>query len=103
VYVIVWEFRIRPDAEQQFLEGYGADGSWARLFRRGEGYVGTELARSVGDPQVFYTLDRWQSESCYRRFREAFEREYEALDRSFEGLTAEERLVGVMSAPAKAG
>jgi heme-degrading monooxygenase HmoA len=96
VYIIVWEFRVRNDGTPAFIQGYGSAGGWVRLFQRGEGYVGTELTRSVKDPQLFYTLDTWQSEAGYAEFRKAFGDEYRALDESFEGLTEHERLIGTI-------
>jgi quinol monooxygenase YgiN len=102
LYIVVWRFRIRPSAEQAFLEGYGPNGSWARLFRQGTGFRKTDLARSVEDLRVFYTLDEWNSEAAYGEFREAFRQQYEALDQSFEGLTEDERLVGVLEVPESA-
>lgn len=103
MYVVIWQFRIRPGAEQSFLQGYGSEGAWAQLFRKAKGYRKTELARSVDDPRVFYTLDEWNSEAAFREFREAFRQQYEALDQSFAGLTEEERLVGAFETPSQIG
>ena len=100
MYGIVWEFRVRAGAERAFIDGYDANGAWVRLFRRSQGFRGTELTRSVRDLRVFYTLDTWESEDCYQEFRRTCQQEYEALDKSFEGLTEQERLVGILSAPA---
>jgi quinol monooxygenase YgiN len=96
MYVLVWEFRVRAEGIQAFLKEYGSAGDWAKLFRRAEGYVGTELARSTKDPQVFYTLDTWKSKASYAEFRAVFSNEYEALDKSFEGLTEHERFIGAI-------
>ena len=89
-YVIVWEFRVRPQKEKDFVEKYGPDGSWARFFRRGQGYIRTELVRDVADPMRFLTLDYWQSQSVFKKFREQHRAEYERLDKEFEGLTEKE-------------
>jgi hypothetical protein len=45
-------------------------------------------------PQVFYTLDTWKSN--HAEFHAAFSSEYEALDKSFEGLTEHERFIGAI-------
>ena len=95
-HIIVWEFRVRDEASQAFIAGYGSAGDWAKLFGRAEGYVGTELARSVQDRKVFYTLDTWKSRTSYLEFHNRFGEEYKALDKSFEGLTEHERLVGTI-------
>ena len=97
MYIIVWKFRVRDDATQKFIERYGSAGEWAKLFGRAAGYLGTELTRSVKDPQVFYTLDAWKSKASYDDFHAAFGDEYRALDKSFEGLTEQEQLIGTMA------
>lgn len=48
MFVVVWEFRVRPGQEAEFEARYGPDGDWARLFRLGEGYGGTVLLRDPG-------------------------------------------------------
>ena len=93
-YVIVWEFRIRPEKESEFVEHYGPDGSWAQLFRAGVGYIRTELVRDVADPLRFLTLDYWQSQSEFKKFRDANLAEYERLDKEFESLTEKETRLG---------
>jgi heme-degrading monooxygenase HmoA len=93
-YVIVWEFRIKQEAEAGFIEHYGPDGTWARFFRSGEGYVRTELVRDVADQERFLTLDYWQSQSDFKRFREQNRAEYERLDKEFEKLTETEARLG---------
>jgi heme-degrading monooxygenase HmoA len=93
-YVIVWEFRIRKEAEAEFVEQYGPEGNWARFFRNSTGYLRTELVRDLGDPQRFLTLDYWESEEQFSSFREQNLAEYERLDREFEGLTEQETRLG---------
>ena len=93
-YVIVWEFRVAADKEAGFVEKYGPEGIWARLFRNGQGYIRTELVRDVTDAARFLTLDYWQSEEDFKRFREQNLAEYERLDEQFEGLTKTETRLG---------
>jgi heme-degrading monooxygenase HmoA len=92
--VIVWEFRVRTENEKEFVKHYGPDGTWARFFRRREGYIRTELVRDVSDRERFLTLDYWQSEEDFKRFREQNLAEYERLDKQFEGLTKKETRLG---------
>jgi len=95
VYVIVWEFVARPGREAEFEHAYGPRGRWAEFFRGAEGYLGTELWRGEGR---WLTVDRWDGEDAYERFRAARLREYEALDRQMEELTASERKLGAFTA-----
>jgi heme-degrading monooxygenase HmoA len=92
--VIVWEFRVAAGKEAEFIEKYGPEGIWARFFREGQGYIGTELVQDVADPGRFLTLDYWQSEEDFKRFREQSLAEYERLDEQFEGLTKTETRLG---------
>ncbi|HEY6968498.1 MAG TPA: antibiotic biosynthesis monooxygenase family protein [Candidatus Angelobacter sp.] len=93
-YVIVWEFRARRGAEAEFVEQYGPEGAWAKLFRRSEGYLRTELLRDVTDERRFLTLDYWTSEEDFNKFRKQHLAEYERLDKEFEGLTEQETPLG---------
>jgi heme-degrading monooxygenase HmoA len=93
-YVIVWEFRIKQEVETEFVKHYGADGTWARFFRSGQGHIRTELVRDVADPQRFLTLDYWESQSEFKKFREENRAEYERLDKTLEKLTETETRLG---------
>ena len=93
-YVIVWEFWIRQDREAEFVEKYGPEGAWARFFRGSRGYIRTELVKDVAADHRFLTLDYWQTEEEFKRFREQNLAEYERLDKEFEGLTETETRLG---------
>jgi len=94
VYVIVWEFRVRQDRQAEFQEKYGPEGAWARFFHGSAGYIKTELVKDVVDHFRFLTLDYWQTEEKFKRFREQNLAEYERLDKEFEGLTESETRLG---------
>jgi heme-degrading monooxygenase HmoA len=93
-YVIVWEFRVRPDRESEFVAKYGPEGAWARFFRGSAGYLRTELVKDVADNFRYLTLDYWQAEEEFKRFRQQNLAEYERLDKEFEGLTESETRLG---------
>ena len=93
-YVIVWEFRVRAAAEAEFLEKYGPEGVWARLFRQSESYLRTELVRDVAVERRFLTLDYWQSEEAFKAFRNEHPADYERLDKEMESLTEQETRLG---------
>ena len=93
-HVIVWEFRVRPDAEKEFVEKYGPEGIWARFFRGGQGFIRTELVRDVADRGRYLTLDYWRSEEEFKRFREQNQAEYKRIDRECEQLTEAETCLG---------
>ncbi len=100
-YVIVWEFRVPQEKEKEFVEQYGPEGSWARFFKGSSGYIRTELVRDVADRLRFLTLDYWQTEEDFNKFRGQNLAEYERLDGEFEGLTERETRLGAFRFEAK--
>ncbi len=95
--IIIWEFTVREEHIQEFIYAYDSNGDWASLFRRAEGYLGTQLLRSSDKPNVFLTVDRWERVTCFEIFRERFGTEYKKLDTQLEGYTSSEEKVGVFS------
>ena len=92
--VHLWEFEVRPGREAEFESHYGPEGTWAKLFRSAEGYDGTTLLRDPARPGRYVTIDRWDSEAAYQRFRSARAADYAALDAACEALTVSERSLG---------
>jgi heme-degrading monooxygenase HmoA len=96
VHAIVWSYRVRPEAEPEFVEAYRAGGAWAKLFERADGYLGTELFRDQEASTRFLTIDRWRSPADFEAFKARFGEAYSALDRTLEGLTLEETRLGTL-------
>ena len=71
---LVFSYEVR-DAEA-FERTYGPDGEWAQFFRRGRGYVGTELLRDVETPGRYMVVDRWESADAYNAFAADHRDEY---------------------------
>jgi heme-degrading monooxygenase HmoA len=94
VYVIVWEFFVTENVRAQFEAHYGPRGTWAEFFRRGEGYLETELLSDVGVAGRYVTIDRWTSKDAYEAFRDRHHEEYEEMDRRFQPLTEREEQLG---------
>jgi heme-degrading monooxygenase HmoA len=92
MYVIFWEFVVRPEK----VDAYGSEGPWAQLFAQAEGYLGTELLRSIeGEGRAqFVTIDRWQSSEHFTQFRTQFDTQYRTLDTQCDGMTLKERKLG---------
>ena len=86
--------RSRPRSRRSSRRITGPDGTWARLFRRANGYLGSELFRDRADPLHYLTIDRWESREDWLAFRREHGAEYERLDREFEGLTTREAPLG---------
>jgi heme-degrading monooxygenase HmoA len=97
MYVIMWEFKVRPGRVDEFISAYKADGDWAQLFSLAEGYRGTELLASTDDAEQFVTVDRWNKAEDFARFQESFSQQYHSLDARLEGLTLSETKLGTFS------
>jgi heme-degrading monooxygenase HmoA len=90
----LWEFAVASAKRAELVAHYGPDVTWARRFRRANGYLGSELLQDRSDPLRFLTNDRWESREAWQAFRREYGAEYERLDREFEGLTTREAPLG---------
>jgi heme-degrading monooxygenase HmoA len=97
MYVVIWEFEVRPERAAEFRFIYSPEGEWARLFRQSDGYRSTELLRSSENAHCFLTIDRWASPQDYANFQQNFREQYLALDLRCEGLTLSERRIGAFA------
>jgi heme-degrading monooxygenase HmoA len=74
VIALVFSYEVTDAAG--FEPVYGSEGEWARFFRTGKGYVGTELLHDVEHPGRYLVVDRWESREAYNAFVEANRDEY---------------------------
>ena len=98
-YTYLWEFIVEPEHADEFERHYGPQGSWVQLFRQAPGYIETLLLQDSTNPHRFITLDRWNNDAAYRKFRSEFSQQYAALDSRCEKLTIRETLIGEFSEP----
>jgi heme-degrading monooxygenase HmoA len=94
MFVVLWEFEVKPGCEERFETVYGPSGDWARLFGRDPSYRETLLLRDPFRTRTYLTLDFWDSREAYEAFREANLSAYTTLDRACEALTSAERKIG---------
>lgn len=94
MYVIIWKYRIKAGRREEFEKYYSSNGSWAKLFGRGKGYLGTELVWDENEPDRYFTIDRWDSRESYDAFMSEWMKQYRELDAVCEGLTENEKKVG---------
>jgi len=91
MFVILWEYEVKPGCEERFESAYSTDGPWVRLFQRDPRYLHTHLLRDLSRSRFYFTLDYWDSENSFQQFKAAHEEAYAAVDQSTEGLTLFER------------
>ena len=101
MYIRIWQFRVPSEKADEFREIYGPDGEWARLFSRETGFLGTELLHSTTHPNIFLTIDRWDSAEAWAAFLRAWGDEYAALDHRCLQLTITEGEIGSFEASAR--
>ena len=94
MFIILWKFHAIPESRSEFESIYSPNGAWAQLFKKGTGYLGTELLRDAAHAHVYITLDRWASKRDYESFYSHYEREYRVLDAKCKNLTRGESLIG---------
>lgn len=97
----IWRYRAAPGRAAEFATAYGPDGDWAALFRRGEGYLGTDLLHGE---DIALTIDRWRTAADWDRFLALHRADYEALDRRLAPLCCEDvEIASFQSTDAAAG
>jgi heme-degrading monooxygenase HmoA len=94
MFVVLWEFEVKPGNENRFERVYGSGGDWDSLFQRDPHHAGTYLWRDLERPGIYLTADYWHSRAAYEAFLAAQESDYRSLDAATEGLTAQERKIG---------
>lgn len=93
-FVVVWEFRVRPARVDEFITLYNAEGEWAKLFARGDGFLGSHLMRDESAATRFVTIDRWRDATCYEAFQWRHQQDYAALDARCAPLIEHEERLG---------
>jgi hypothetical protein len=94
MFLVLWEFEVKPDKEERFESVYGASGAWQELFRRDTNFQKTLVLRDPFRPRVYVTLDFWYLRDAYHRFKEKYADEYHRIDKSCEDLTLSQRSLG---------
>jgi Antibiotic biosynthesis monooxygenase len=94
MFLVLWEFEVKPGCEERFERVYGAGGDWNSLFRRDSNHAGTYLFRDLAKPRVYLTADYWVTQTAYKDFLQREEADYKRIDAETEALTVAERHVG---------
>jgi len=94
MFLVLWEFEVKPGQEKRFERVYGPGSDWEALFQRDPNHDSTHLYHDAVRPGVYLTADHWRSRESYEEFRKTRRAEYESLDAAGEELTASERHIG---------
>jgi hypothetical protein len=94
MFLVLWEFEVKPGGEERFQQVYGPGGDWDSLFRTDSNHVGTRLFHDTNRSGVYLTADYWLSRKSYEESLALRRSEYTDLDAATENLTLNERHVG---------
>ena len=94
MFLVLWEFEVKPGREKRFPQVYGPGGDWDSLFRTDSNHAGTRLLHDTTRSGVYLTADYWHSRKSYEEFRVLRGSEYTTLDAATENLTLSERHIG---------
>jgi hypothetical protein len=53
MFLVLWEFEVKPGCEQRFERVYGPGGDWDSLFRRDADHARTTLFGDTMKPRVY--------------------------------------------------
>lgn len=93
MYIIIWEYYVKPEHLEEFEEIYSSKGAWARLFQKSKGFLETELIQDEERSHRYITIDQWASSQEYEVFQSEWKTQYAALDAQCEYLTNKETLL----------
>ena len=96
----MFAYEVDAAATAAFEAAYGPHGEWARFFRAGAGYLGTDLWRAAEDPPRYLLVDRWRSAGDHAAFLEAHADEYRRRSEAGEALYRRETSLGRFTAVA---
>ena len=94
MFLILWEFEVKSGEEASFEKAYGLLGPWVQLFQGDSHFRQTQLLKDPSRSRIYFTLDFWDSEQDYQRFKHSKQREYDKLDRLTAELTIRECNLG---------
>ena len=98
MFVVLWEYEVKPGCEREFEKVYGPGGDWDSWFRSDPNHAGTYLFRDTARPRVYLTTDYWHSRKSYEEFLQARRNDYHTLDAATENLISRERHTGSFDA-----
>jgi heme-degrading monooxygenase HmoA len=94
MFLILWEFEVKPGYEERFEKVYGPGGDGAKLFRTDSKYRETRLVRDSFRAAIYLTVDFWDSRQEYEEFLRKRRAEYAAIEAIGEELKRKERRMG---------
>ena len=95
MYKIIWQYRVNAEHINKFMELYGPNGEWDKLFGKSRDFQGTELLNQEGSDNIFITIDNWNSKEAYDAFIKDNRTDYNNIDQIGDAYTNSEKLIGL--------
>jgi len=92
MFIVIWEYAIKEDNYDRFVETYKTNGIWSRFFKQSNQYLNSHLIEK--DRTNFLLLDIWRSREAYCSFIKHNESKYIELSHQFATLYKDERKLG---------
>lgn len=94
MYVVIWEFKVKPESESDFINLCGQNGEWVEWFRNSPDYIETDLLKSGNGENIYLTVDKWKSKVSYDQYYNSDPVSFNRLDQKGETYTTDERRIG---------
>jgi len=94
MFIAIWKYVVDPQFLKAFEKLYGPLGGWVQLFKTGDGYLGTELMQLHGQPNVYLTIDKWESKDQYLNFYKLHQKLIDEIDQQGDTMTLSEEKLG---------
>lgn len=94
MFVAIWKYEVKEDSIKKFDDLYGQEGKWVKLFKENAGYLMTEFIKNTNQPNVYFTIDKWESYTHYQNYLNKNEIAIDKIDAEGEELTKNETKIG---------
>lgn len=96
-YSIVWKYTIESKNKAEFEFEYGQNGTWNKLFRESEDYLGSFLHKSEEETTIYLLIDTWRNKESYMSFMKLYEEKYNEISFGFKHFYLIEEKIGAYS------
>ena len=103
---IVWQFDVKPGAETNFEQFYGAQGDWTTVNRHSRSYLGSSFLRDQNLKSRYLLVEYWSEMIVYEQHKTYRGHEIEKLEARRNELVQAVEPLGIFTAldvPDRAG
>ena len=97
MYSIIWKYEVKKENQVKFEMEYGKKGTWSKLFRDSDKYLGSFLYKNKDTTDIYLLIDTWTDEQSFVNFKHAYREAYDNLCYKFEKLYESEEKIGLFN------